>query len=327
MKDRTKRLISVLCVGAMVASVGIVSMAEGTGLESYQLKASGRIEHDADGSGTAGDSTIDVVYDADDLITIENQVKNGKTAIATEINKYPNGNVQNLDTFANLSTSISNLTVVPDVYYYNKATEGENCERYKYEDGSYYPCDQYGNKTSDTALSGTISVVAKDDTSTPAEGEIQLVKYEATNEANLSAGSAGYVDKSFILGSGADNISYRNIGYTEGYTDGLAANQDNATIVYTYHSHTSKCNCNGYGVLSGYKHTTYDSGTNWILLSCNKCGAQYNYATKNADGSWVSDQWWTLYNMTQSEASKYKCSKKICGKTTKTIESATIAYN
>ena len=83
--------------------------------------------------------------------------------------------------------------------------------------------------------------------------------------------------------------------------------------------------CGGAGILSGYNHG--DNSANWIKLGCNRCGFQFDYATKSADGSWKSDNWWTLYNMSSSSASSYKCSKTTCGKNDKTIESMEIAFN
>ena len=211
MKSKLKGIIiSLLTVVLLVASVGVYSFANGS--DKYKSQGTIVFTNDTD------DTSDDVIFDASDFTTIDTMITDGKSQLATSLNAYPNTNVTSLDTFANLSSAIDTITEIPSIYYYDKATEGDDCERYILEDGNYYPCDMYGVKTSDTALSGTITVVAKDDTTEPAAGEIQLVQYVGTGDANLSAGYAGYADKSFILGSGSDNITYRNSGII--YADG-----------------------------------------------------------------------------------------------------------
>ena len=203
MKKRIRWINALVVVILLVISVECAAYAD-----DKVINSQGRIVFDND----TEDTSDDVIFDASDLTTLDTMVKEGKAELAGVLNEYPNTAVQTLDTFDNLAGAIDSLTDIPEIYYYDKATEGDNCARYILVDGSYYPCDQYGVQTSDNALAGTITVVAKDDTSVPAEGEIQLVKYEKTDAANLSAGYAGYADKSFVLGSGSDNISYRNQG-------------------------------------------------------------------------------------------------------------------
>ena len=50
---------------------------------------------------------------------------------------------------------------------------------------------------------------------------------------NMSVGTAAWVDGYYIEGNGKDNAYYYNLGYT----DGLANQNTNANIVYTYHTH------------------------------------------------------------------------------------------
>lgn len=203
MRKKSKILNVLAVVLLLVVSVECIAYAD-----DMAIKSQGRIVFDNNTTETSDD----VIFDASDLTTLDTMVKTGKSDLAEALNEYPNTAVPALDTFDNLATAICSLTVVPEIYYYNKATEGDACARYIYIDGLYYPCDQYGVKTSETALSGTITVVTKDDTTEAAEGETLLVKYEETAAENLSAGFAGYADKEFILGSGSDNIEYRNSG-------------------------------------------------------------------------------------------------------------------
>ena len=236
MKNRTKKLISVLCICIMLLGVGIGAHADtSVELENYELKALGRIEHDKDGSGIAGDHPSDFVYDADDLYAIEGLVKDGKTDLSTVINSYPNASVQTLDTFDNLTAAIDSLTEFPaGTYYYDSTTGTDDASeliRYIKENDTYYLCDQNGNKTSDEAQ--TVD-------------ENNLVEYTEMSAENLTAGTAGMVDKAFVLGNGSDNISYRNLGdtivntnsasYNAGYTAGVTAAKPKGTVLTQHNS-------------------------------------------------------------------------------------------
>lgn len=261
MSTKKKIVISMIAILTLVFGGVMVIHADGDTPSSQDLLSSGRIEVDLN-----SDNTIDAIFDAQDLKDIATSVENGKSSLATSINAYPNTNVGTLDTFANLSSAIDTITEIPDVYYYDKATEGVDCARYIYENGSYYPCDKYGVKTSDTALTGTITIVTKDDTTEAAEGEIQLVKYEKTGEANLSAGFAGYADKSFVLGSGADNITYRNqASHVYILDSSVVAPADVADIVGYKANDKNAIYCDIRPVVPNYTEYTID---NFIIQLC-----------------------------------------------------------
>lgn len=58
-------------LGAMACMVAAFMATNITAAAAYskppEIKACGRYEHDADGSGTIGDSATDVIYDAEDI--------------------------------------------------------------------------------------------------------------------------------------------------------------------------------------------------------------------------------------------------------------------
>lgn len=253
MNKKFKITVSLIAVFVLVFGLNSFAFAG----NEYTILSQGRF---VDRNGTEDTSDDTVLFDSRDLVTLKTMVETGKTKLSTAINAYPNANVQTLDTFDNLSSAINNLTSVPDIYYYDKATEGDSCARYIYEAGSYYPCNEYGEKTSNTALTGTITVVTKDDTTEPAAGEIQLVKYEQTQAANLSAGSAGYVDKTFILGSGSDNISYRNLAdatintNSNNYKAGVAATKVGTAAAANVLSGKTFTNASGVGLTGTMKN-------------------------------------------------------------------------
>ena len=197
-----KRVMSVACVLSMLSAVGVTAQADSnnTALEDYKLKGLGRAQMDVDGSGEYGDNPEDFVYDSDDLRVFDNLVKDGKTSLANVINDYPTANVYALDTFANLTSAIDTLTEFPaGKYYYDSTTGTENAAelvRYIKENDTYYLCNQYGEKTSNEAQS---------------VDENNLVEYTQMTQENLTAGTAGMVDKTFVLGNGSDNITYKNL--------------------------------------------------------------------------------------------------------------------
>ncbi len=209
--------------------------------DSLLYESTGRIEIDQNNDGI-----LEAVFDAQDIFDIDNEITTGKKNVASAINDYSNANISSFPTFENIVNSINNLTDVPaDTYFYDKNTgvdDASTLKRYIKIAGSYYECDESGNKISDTSLSDTINVVAKDDTSTPSEGEIYLVEYVQSKDKNLSVGFAGYVDKQLVLGDGADNISYRNLAESDiedlfarmiNYSSSKTSWNDTATISYS----------------------------------------------------------------------------------------------
>ena len=58
---------------------------------------------------------------------------------------------------------------------------------------------------------------------------------------NLSEGKTAYVNGMLITGTGVDNKSFYDNGYSTGYAEGLAASSDNMEVVYTYHYHDDSC--------------------------------------------------------------------------------------
>lgn len=57
-------------------------------------------------------------------------------------------------------------------------------------------------------------------------------------ENNLTAGTAAWVDGKLIIGNGADNQTYYNLGYADGLADNVPGD---AKIEYVRHKHTDEC--------------------------------------------------------------------------------------
>jgi len=148
------------------------------------------------------------------------------------------------------------------------------------------------------------------------------------------------------------SITYRNLGYNEGFADGYAEKASNATISYTYHTHTGNSSTKGgcYTVAvtcGGTVQWKLDSSSCYLSLQGNKWGNCHN-----VDYSYVCSTHGCYYNSSKGQMScdcpgHYECKScgknygsvyiskcnatrsytVGCGKTTDTIESATIVFN
>ena len=71
---------------------------------------------------------------------------------------------------------------------------------------------------------------------------------------NLSVGTACWVEGEYIEGTGADNLYYYNLGYTDGKSD-----LPNASVSYTYHKHSGD-STNGGGCYTKAVYHSHGSG-------------------------------------------------------------------
>lgn len=130
------------------------------------------------------------------------------------------------------------------------------------------------------------------------------------------------------------NITYRNLGFTEGLTSAM----ENIDIQYTYHEHQGESFTNGgcYTVPVYHSHTnscySQCSGTIYSLNStatqtqwrCNKCGWQAYI--DNVHNTKYGDP--CKQNVISCTSGGTIVSYSLgCGKTTDTVESATIIFN
>jgi len=137
------------------------------------------------------------------------------------------------------------------------------------------------------------------------------------------------------------NITYKNIAYAIGYTDGMASAMENIDIQYTYHvhqgdtsssggcyttpvyhSHANGCYKKCGGTIGPSENVDIAAGGQWTVRICQTCGEWYNPSATPS----------TCTKLTSTVI----CGKKTttiegyslgCGKTIDTIESATIIFN
>lgn len=161
----------------------------------------------------------------------------------------------------------------------------------------------------------------------------------AATADNISKDKGAWVNGELIIGNGADNQAF----YNQGYSDGLNKALNGARISYVYHQHTGNSTSGGgcYTVYRTSPGVSYNCGRvvgysgevpnlNWSIV-CSYCsGAITNVwdAHLNELGMNVDQYAATLNHVgcpyATNGSSWYETG---CGKTTSTIESATITFN
>ena len=119
-----------------------------------------------------------------------------------------------------------------------------------------------------------------------------------------------------------------NLGYTQGFTD---AQNSTGEIQYIYHEHVDDC----YGPCTIISEVAGNTGYCWGM--CSKCGA---YGTKNPHSSNILTYscgyketvvWYAVcpdcnQGYHTNNSASHSCQIITCGKTTDTLESATIIF-
>lgn len=164
---------------------------------------------------------------------------------------------------------------------------------------------------------------------TEASDNKEMIEIKGATADSLSAATAAWIDGELILGTGAENKAY----YDMGYTDGLNKAMDGVHISYVYHEHSGNESSGGgcytpryirYSI-GAYAGSTNPSGTiNYFCKACNMYLSNYREEHLKDVGEFLNNH------------RHYDCPRGItvqdgwslgCGKTTSTIESATIAFN
>lgn len=158
---------------------------------------------------------------------------------------------------------------------------------------------------------------------------------------NLSKNTAAWVDGELIIGNGADNNAY----YKQGFIDGQLSIYDKVSISYVYHVHTGTPYVNGGCITAWHTHDN-----NCASHKGERCGAslseiQHIGWVNEGDGGRLYCKWMcsnghimdlphdhqghcneapTIYDCGDYPLNRWSYN---CGKTTSTIESATIVFN
>lgn len=196
-----KRVLAATLVIVLLSGITLYSVAAG-----HTWKSQGNV------AAVRSDGTKTVIFDKSDLDyldgridAIEADVSTGKENLANALNP--------LGTNPSLGTPLSGTST------FNELMEAIN----------------HSQAIPDKTIGESVSIATEDyELASKVTGQTinSDTKISAATADNLSLGTSAWVDGSLLIGTGADNKNYYNLGYTNGM-----AKVDNASIIYTYHSH------------------------------------------------------------------------------------------
>lgn len=305
-----KRVLAATLVIVLLSGITLYSVAAG-----HTWKSQGNVE------AVRSDGTKTVIFDKSDLDyldgridAIEADVSTGKENLANALNP--------LGTNPSLGTPLSGTST------FNELMEAIN----------------HSQAIPDKTIGESVSIATEDyELASKVTGQTinSDTKISAATADNLSLGTSAWVDGSLLIGTGADNKNYYNLGYTNGM-----AKVDNASIIYTYHSHKGTVQGGGecYTPLyrvhthSGSCYSTVNStctcsayAGQWIndtIFRCRVCG----HAGHGPGGTCGAATTSTVLSCGKAEGTRYQSEGLetyvlSCGKTESTIETATIHFN
>lgn len=262
MKMTRKRLFIGIAAGALsITAAGLISVnaLADTNSRAANLKSKGIFSY---GNGKAVIDSADLTYLADEIDLLE---KTYKTKIASSLGNVSTFFNEDGDTVRTVpQAEIYDASVVP----FSSLTEAISQSQSVYNEGTPY-----------TNESGEQCYRIPDGSITTDSGKdgAEAINISPAYAENLSAGAAAWVDGELIIGNGAMNKEYYNLGWIAGQQD----LKDNIDISYTYHVHDGNEENGGACYKPVYKQHTHVSSCYKTVDSTCQCGA---YA-----GRWYSD--------------------------------------
>ncbi len=328
-KNKKIYLLSAIILLAGLIGISLTTSAR-TEKRSANIKSKGIIDFE---NGTAVIDFSDFTYLADEIDLLEDTYK-GKTVEAlSQISMYFNMDGTTTHDQSQSNLAIENASILP----FEAITEG-------IINSQSIPVEK--------TYTGTL----------PGESAETSGNISAAISDNMSLGSAAWVGGTLIVGNGADNNTY----YNKGYADGFNKVMDGISISYKYHEHIddngnirtsttiySTTPIGGCYVAAGHTHNktgtcgmtetgylhwhgketdsmsdgTGGHGTYWTASPCTVCGYQPNDYTTG----WTppDEHSYTEVHCTPGYTCGYPTNtyKIGCGKTVDTIEEATIIFD
>ena len=331
-----KTILPVLLSVTMISST---SLADGTNRQS-QISSHGAVDI------TSGDGSV--LIDSEDMKTLANETDTLESIYKTRLQQA----VNRLNTFIQPDGSIT----------HKKEASGNQMTLPSFDLLASAITNSQSSSTAIADLSGT-NYYKTNEGKINTSGSGTSVSLGAASADNLSAGKIAFVDGTLLLGTGSDNESYFNQGYTAGTTDGQAKKTDNVSVQYHYHVHIGSADISsipdGYvyysnndpgGCFEGRGHVhnkvvncRYHLQTCGGTLtyhhhdSCVDSGSGWGTDNGHVSCGWVCDKChdWPKNSSggtCQKTSKVYDCHSPTnkwvvsCGMTTGTLESITIAY-
>ncbi len=305
-----KRVLAATLVIVLLSGITLYSVAAG-----HTWKSQGNI------AAVRSDGTKTVIFDKSDLDYLDGRIDAIEADVSTGKEKLANA-LNPLGTNPSLGTPLSGTST------FNELMEAIN----------------HSQAIPDKTIGESVSIATEDyELASKVTGQTinSNTKISAATADNLSLGTSAWVDGSLLIGTGADNKNYYNLGYTNGM-----AKVDNASIIYTYHSHKGTVQGGGecYTPLyrvhthSGSCYSTVNStctcsayAGQWIndtIFRCRVCG----HAGHGPGGTCGAATTSTVLSCGKAEGTRYQSEGLetyvlSCGKTESTIETATIHFN
>ncbi len=301
----------VLCCA--LAAAGIAK-ADHTGRRADKLNSKGIMKYSDD--KVVIDSS-DLTYLADEIDTLENNYK-------IEVLSALNG----IGTFIKDDGSVTHHTTPADsngaLYAFKVLTSAIH----ESQSSGTAIADLSGDTYFKTAGGRLITGSSGADTA-----GAEAVDLSAASADDMSAGTVAYIDGKMLLGTGADNEAYYNIGYADGY----AQKMDGLDIQIKYHEHTEAC----YGERDDMQCIVSLSWSSPYIAHCAGCQKDdpngtttfMNYTLSHsvcgspaATGRYCTAHGPFYGGPPVGYTHTYSGQGLICGKTEETVESATILY-
>lgn len=336
-------LLSGKRVLAIVSSLTlIIGFTLGTSAGSHTWGSQGNIEYmdpDTSVKTTVFDKS-DLEYLDNRITEVEADVSDGKKQIAEELNTW------DIASDKVLSTTNPTFDQILGTMGYIKSIPNAGL---LWTDA---------NRNQNYLMGNGLVTTNVNDAKKDSEGNAETLIIAAAHPENLSAGTAAWVNGNFIIGTGADNNSYYNLGYMDGFANSL----DNVEVSYIYHVHTDNSdtkydadtilysvdNPGGCFIANGHTHDktgtceskTIQTGTRlcgtWDCYSndgyhqkfrCTGCGStREQYLEISGSGWGLGDHYVETYSTSYTCGEPINTWKIGCGKTDQTIESATIQF-
>ena len=182
----------VLAITMVLTFVG--GMTLGVAASNHTWGSTGNVVYDNNGQKTTVFNKQDLIYLDDRISTIEAGVDTGKVNIAKKLNEWelpadkivPTTN----PSFNQINTALEYIKSIPNAG--KEWKDASNNSYYVKEDGS---------------ITTNASEAKKN-----ADGNAEPLKISAATAGNLSAGTSAWVDGSLLIGTGADNKNYYELG-------------------------------------------------------------------------------------------------------------------
>ena len=339
-----KKVFSVCMIAMLAMSVCSVKAADFTPPSATRnsLKSEGAIVYQ--------DGDESVVIDSQDLYILADKLDTFKTAVGDQL-----AVMHTYLTTEDKGVSLSTNDEVHVVHAYEESMQLADPRLLDFETllEGFAASQSIPIETEAYGFSAGLQLYKKHDGSLTTDStgdETEQINIVASTADNLSAGCAAWVDGKLMLGTGADNRTL----YNQGYTDGYNAKIDGAYITYNYHKHVNGKNevvsqstvystsnpggcyrsaghehnrtgsCPSHMESVDFTHEHWVSGTWGDNIWCPHCGFCSTFEI-GTHGRWH-------HCVFYGEKRVYTCTFPAnswtigCGKTTSTIESANIVF-